>query len=221
MGAAPFTVSAATRAASTGAAATGAAAPSTASPMGPAATSAASTGVAATGAAVQEAAPPAKRRKPAVCVSRASARYAVVSKRRDSCLSGSSPLESPEKVRGMEEFIDNFRIEFGEDELQREEMEEKEMEEKEMEEKEMEEKEMEEKEMEEKEMEDKEIEAKEREMEKEREEEGELPFRVLKPPFSNQQGFTCSCCLSTNDNTAYPFCVCCGVKVSLDEYLAF
>jgi hypothetical protein len=104
----------------------------------------------------------------------------------------------------MEEFIDNFRIEFGEDELQREEMEEKEMEEKEMEEKEMEEKEMEEKE----------IEAKEMEMEKEREEEGELPFRVLKPPFSNQQGFTCSCCLSTNDDTAYPFCVCCGVKAS-------
>ena len=26
---------------------------------------------------------------------------------------------------------------------------------------------------------------------------------------------------STNDDTAYPFCVCCGVKVSRDEYLAF
>jgi len=165
--------------------------------MGPAATSAASTGVAATGAAVQEAAPPAKRRKPAVCVSRASARYAVVSKRRDRCLSGSSPLESPEKVRGMEEFNDNFIIELEDDELQREEMEEKEMEEKEMEEMEMEEKEME-KEREE----DVEVE--------QREEEGELP----KPPFSNQQGFTCTCCLSTNDDTAYPFCVCCGVKVS-------
>jgi hypothetical protein len=86
----------------------------------------------------------------------------------------------------MEEFIDNFRIDFGHDELQREEMEEKEMEEKEM----------------------------EKEKEKEREEEGELPFRVSKPPFFNQQGFTCSCCLSTNDDTAYPFCVCCGVKVS-------
>ncbi len=102
-----------------------------------------------------------------------------MSKRRDRCLSGSSPLESPEKVRGMEEFIDNFRIDFGHDELQREEMEEKEM-----------------------------------EKEKEREEEGELSFRVSKPPFSNQQGFTCSCCLSTNDDTAYSFCVCCGVKVS-------
>jgi hypothetical protein len=90
-------------------------------------------------------------------------------------------LESPEKVRGIEEFIDDFRIELGDDELQREEMEEKEM---------------------------------EKEKEKEREEEGELPSRVSKPPFSNQQGFTCSCCLSTNDDTAYPVCVCCGVKVS-------
>jgi hypothetical protein len=103
----------------------------------------------------------------------------------------------------MEEFIDNFRIEFGEDELQREEMEEKEMEEKEMEEMEME---MEEKEMEKEREEDVEVE--------QREEERELPFRVPKPPFSNQQGFTCTCCLSTNDDTAYPFCVCCGVKAS-------
>jgi hypothetical protein len=109
-------------------------------------------------------------------------------------------LESPEKVCGMEEFNDNFIIELEDDELQREEMEEKEMEEKEMEE-------MEDKEMEEME---------EKEMEKEREEdvEVELPFRVPKPSFSNQQGFTCTCCLSTNDDTAYPFCVCCGVKAS-------
>jgi hypothetical protein len=113
-------------------------------------------------------------------------------------------LESPEKVREMEEFNDNFRIELEDDELQREEMEEKDMEEKEMEEMEMEEMEMEEK-----------------EMEKEREDEGELPFRVPKPPFSNQQGFTCTCCLSTNDDTAYSFCICCGVNVSCDEYLAF
>ncbi len=96
--------------------------------MAPAATSAASTGAAATGAAVQEAAPPAKRRKPSVCASKVSARYAVVSKRRDRCRSDSSPSESPEKVRGREEFIDNFRIELGDDELQREEMEEMEME---------------------------------------------------------------------------------------------
>ncbi len=96
--------------------------------MGPAATRAAYTGAAATGAAVQEAAPPAKRRKPAVCASRASARSSFLSKRRDRCLSGSSPLESPDKVRGMEEFNDSFRIELEDDELQREEMEEKEME---------------------------------------------------------------------------------------------
>ncbi len=102
-------------------------------------------------------------------------------------------MESPEKVRGMEEFIDNFRIELRDDELQREEMEEKEMEkEKEGEKKE---KEIEKEKEKEKEME------KEKEKEKEKEEEGELPFRVSKPPFSNQQGFTCSCCLSTNDHT--------------------
>jgi hypothetical protein len=106
----------------------------------------------------------------------------------------------------MEEFNDNFIIELEDDELQREEMEEKEMEEKEMEEKEMEEMEMEEKEMEKEREEDVEVE--------QREEEGELPFRVPKPPLSNQQGFTCTCCLSTNDDTAYPFCVCCGVKAS-------
>jgi hypothetical protein len=88
-------------------------------------------------------------------------------------------LESPEKVRGMEEFNDNFRIDLEDDQVKREEMEEKEMEEKEMEEMAMEEKEME-KEREE----DVEVE--------QREEEGELPFRVPKPPFSNQQGFTCT-----------------------------
>jgi hypothetical protein len=121
----------------------------------------------------------ANRRKPAVCASRASARYAVVSKRRARCLPGSSPLESPDKVRGIEEFKDNFRIELEDYELQREE--------------------------------------KEMEKEKEREEvevEGELPFRVSKPPFYNQQGFICTCCLSTNNYKAYPFCVCCSVKVS-------
>ncbi len=72
-------------------------------------------------------------------------------------------------------------------------------------------------------MEEMEMEAKEMEKEREREEdveveqreeEGELPFRVPKPPLSNQQGFTCTCCFSINDDTAYPICVCCGVKVS-------
>ncbi len=80
-----------------------------------------------------------------------------------------------------------------------------------MEEKEMEEMEMEEKEMEKEREEDVEEEGEDVE---DGEEEGELPFRVPKPPFSNQQGLTCTCCLSTNDDTAYPFCVCCGVKVS-------
>jgi hypothetical protein len=95
----------------------------------------------------------------------------------------------------MEEFNDNLIIELEDDELQREEME-----------KEIEEIEMEEKEMEKEREEDVEGE--------QREEEGELPFRVPKPPLSNQQGFTCTCCLSTNDDTACPFCVCCGVKAS-------
>ncbi len=96
-----------------------------------------------------------------------------MSKRRDRCLSGSSPLESLEKVRGMEEFNDNFRIELENDELQREEMEEKEMET------------------------DKEKEREEEEEVEQRKEEGELPHRISKPPFSNQQGFPCTCCLST------------------------
>jgi hypothetical protein len=104
-------------------------------------------------------------------------------------------------LRGLtrdRELYDNFRIELEDDELQRDEMEEKEMEEMEME--------MEEKEMEKEREEDMEVEK--------REEEGELPFRVPKPPFSNQQGFICTCSLSTINDTAYPFCVCCGVKVS-------
>jgi hypothetical protein len=58
----------------------------------------------------------------------------------------------------------------------------------------------------------------EKEMEKEREEDVEIEQRKeegeSEATFSNQQGFTCTCCLSTNDDTAYPFCVCCGVKVS-------
>jgi hypothetical protein len=76
------------------------------------------------GATATEAALPAKRLKPSVCASRSSARYAVVSKRRDRCLSGSSALESPEKVRGIEETNDSFKIEFEDYELQQEEMEE-------------------------------------------------------------------------------------------------
>ena len=80
--------------------------------IGLAATRAAFTGAASTGAAAgPDVAPPAKRLKPAVYASRSSARYAVVSKRKDRCLSGSSSLESPEKVREIEELNDSFRIE--------------------------------------------------------------------------------------------------------------
>ncbi len=129
--------------------------------------------------------------KPLVCASRSSERYAVVSKGRDRCLSGSSALESPEKVRGIEESNDNFRIEFEDYELQQEEMEEME------------------------EMEEEKENEKEKEMEEEqKKEEGELALTVLKPPFSHQQGFTCTSCMSKNYATAYPCCVCCGFKVS-------
>jgi hypothetical protein len=37
--------------------------------------------------------------------------------------------------------------------------------------------------------------------------------RPLKPFLPSQQGFTCSCCLSRNHYTAYPFCACCDYKV--------
>jgi hypothetical protein len=53
--------------------------------------------------------------------SRASARFAVVSKRRDGCLLGSSVTESPEKLRGHREIIDSFIIEYGDYNLHREE----------------------------------------------------------------------------------------------------
>ncbi len=55
----------------------------------------------------------------------------------------------------------------------------------------------------------------EKEMEEEqKKEEWELALMVLKPPFSPQQVFTFTSCMSKNDATAYPFCVCCGFKVS-------
>jgi hypothetical protein len=38
------------------------------------------------------------------------ARYTVELQRRDRCLSGSSPLASAEKIRGMEEFSENFKF---------------------------------------------------------------------------------------------------------------
>ncbi len=93
---------------------------------------------------------------------------------------------------------DSFRIEFEDYDLQQEEMEEME----EMVEK-KEKKEKENEKENEKEME-----------EEQKKEEGELALMVLKPPFSHQQVFTCTSCMSKNDATAYPVCVCCGFKVS-------
>jgi hypothetical protein len=132
------TGAAANGAAASGAAASGAAASGTAAPgaeaTGAAATRAAVMGAAAPGTGASEgaakecteaaaggAATAAKRLKATTGVSRASARLAVVSKRRDGCLLGSSVTESPEKLRGHHEIIDSFIIEYGEDNLHREE----------------------------------------------------------------------------------------------------
>jgi hypothetical protein len=82
-------------------------------------------------------------------------------------------MQKPRKFGSLPcPFNDNFRIEPEDDELQRDEMEEKKME---------------------KEREEEEVEV---EVEQ-RKEEGELPFRGSKPPFSYQLGFTCICYLST------------------------
>ena len=54
-------------------------------------------------------------------LSRASARFAVLSKRRDGCLLGRSVTESPEKLRGYHEIIDGFIIEYEAYKLHREE----------------------------------------------------------------------------------------------------
>jgi hypothetical protein len=59
--------------------------------------------------------------------------------------------------------------------------------------------------------------------EKEEEECGKKLELDLEPPLPEpneeqecqlprQQGWICSCCLSRNHDTAYPFCVCCGYK---------
>ncbi len=110
-------------AAATGAEATGAAA-TRAAVLGAAAPGTGASGGAAkecTEAAAGGAAPPAKRLKANMAVSRASARFAVVSKKRDGCLLGSSVTESPEKLRGYHEIIDSFIIEYEDDKLHREE----------------------------------------------------------------------------------------------------
>ncbi len=121
----------ATEAAAKGAAATGAA------PNGAAASGAAALGTGASGGAAKEvesmekatteagaggAAQPAKCLKATMGVSRASARFAVVSKRRDSCLLGNSVTESPEKLRGHHEIINFYFIEYEDDQLHREEV---------------------------------------------------------------------------------------------------
>ncbi len=121
---------AAASAAATGAEATGAAA-TRAAVIGVAATGTEASGGAAkeveaiekatTEAAAGGAAPPAKHLKAMAGVSRASVCYAVVSKRRDGCLLGSSVTESPEKLRGYYEIIDGFFIEYKDDKLHREE----------------------------------------------------------------------------------------------------
>jgi len=115
---------AATVASAIGAAATGAAVMGAAT-IGAAATGAAATGAAATqgvamgAAATGAAAPPTKRHKSVLVASRASIRSAVVSKRKDGCLVGSSMQESPEKERGSEKLNNSLVIEFEDDELQR------------------------------------------------------------------------------------------------------
>ncbi len=53
----------------------------------------------------------------------------------------------------------------------------------------------------------------EEDVEEQREEDEKPAHRPLQPSLPSQQGFTCSCCLSRNHFTAYPFCVCCGYKV--------
>ena len=95
-------------------------------------------------------------------------------------------LESPEKIRGIEEMDEVLNFQFEDGELQREEEKEEEEAEEEREE--------------------------EEDVDEQREDENPA-HRPLKPSLPSQQGFTCSSCLSRNHFTAYPFCVCCGCKV--------
>ncbi len=123
---------AATRVAATRVAATGGAEATGVAAMRAAATGAAATGAAATGAAILGAAPLTKRLKSAVFASRASARSAIVSKKREGRLSGSFALKSPEIIRGIEEMDEELSFQFLDDELQREEEEREEEEEEEV-----------------------------------------------------------------------------------------
>jgi hypothetical protein len=101
-------------------------------------------------------------------------------------------LESPEKIRGIEEIDKELSFQFEDGELQRED--------------EKKEEEREEEEVEEQREEEEDV-------DEQREEDEKPAHRPLKPSLPSQQGFTCSSCLSRNDFTAYPFCVCCGYKV--------
>jgi hypothetical protein len=126
-----------------------------------------------------------------------------VSKRREGRLSGSFALESPEKIRGIEEIDEDLSFQFEDGELQREE---------EKEEEEAKEQRVEEVE-EQREEEEAEEQREEEDVDEQREDDEKPAHRPLKPSLSSQQGFTCSSCLSRNHFTAYPFCVCCGYKV--------
>jgi hypothetical protein len=116
-------------------------------------------------------------------VSRASARFAVVSDRRDGCLPGSSVTESPEKLRGYHEIIDGFIIEYEDDKLHREEGVETEEETEEC-------------------SETKEDEGMEPVQ-------GNLPT----PPFASPRRVTCSCCLEVHRDLANSLCIYCGFKL--------
>ena len=114
-----------------------------------------------------------------------------MSKRREGRLSGSFALESPEKIRGIEEMDEDLSFQFEDGEVQSEE----------------------EKEAEEQREEEEEQREEEEDVNEQREEDEKPAHRPLKPSLPSQQGFTCSSCLSRNHFTAYPFCVCCGYKV--------
>jgi hypothetical protein len=132
-----------------------------------------------------------------------------VSNRREGRLSASFALESPEKIRGIEEIDEELSFQFEDGELQRED----EKREEEMEDEEAEEQREEEEAEEQREEEEAEQREEEEDVDEEREEDEKLAHRPLKPSLPSQQGLTCSSCLSRNHFTAYPFCVCCGYKV--------
>ncbi len=117
-------------------------------------------------------------------VYRASAGYAVVSKRRDGCLLGSSDTEPPEKLRGYHEIIDGFIIEYEDDKLHREEGVETEPETEEG--------------------------SETTEVDEGMEPvHGNLPT----PPLVSPRRMTCSCCLEVHRDLAISLCTYCGFKL--------